>query len=435
MTQTAVSQAIGRHWGTSATIAGCVAVAFCEGFDLQAAGVAAGGIVSELRPTSGELGTFFSASTLGLFVGALLGGRLSDSLGRKRILLGSIVLFGLFSVLTAAARDIQALSWARLVTGGGLGGVFPTLLALVSESSSTRRRNINVALVYSGMPFGGAIASLVSMLTAPEHWRLIFIAGGVIPLALIPLLHRVLRESSEFERSAAAAVATAGTLGFETLHKTGNFLAILAGGRAATTLLLWISSFLELLTLYLILSWLPLLLVGSGFTKSEAAGVQVAFNVGGALAALGIGPLLESSARNLSIIAAFLSVPLFILLLSHSPSQLALVTLIVFGMGGSVLAAQSFLYATAPRCYPTLIRGAALGAAVAMGRVGSIVGPKLGGALKAAGHGSGQLFRDLLPLVVVASVTGLWFAWEASRSGCSQATDAGQCQDDKNAPN
>ena len=404
-----------RHWGTSAIIACCIAVAFCEGFDLQAAGVAAGGIVLEFRPTPEQLGTFFSASTLGLFAGALLGGRLADSFGRKRILIGSIVLFGLFSVLTAAAHGTQALSWARLVTGAGLGGVFPTLLALVSESSSTRRRYASIALVYSGMPIGGAIASLLSMLTAPEHWRLIFIAGGLTPLLLAPLMYRVLRESSEFERSSATAVATGATLELKTLPKTGSFRAILAGGRATPTLLLWISSFLVLLTLYLILNWLPLLLVGSGFTKSEAAGVQVAFNVGGALAALGIGPLLDSRARSPSIVAAFVSVPLFILFLSASPSQVALVTLIVFGMGASVLAAQSFLYATAPGCYPTLIRGVGLGAAVAMGRVGSIVGPKLGGTLKAAGHSSGQLFMDILPLVVLASVSGLWFAWETSR--------------------
>ncbi|MGN6453681.1 MAG: MFS transporter, partial [Steroidobacteraceae bacterium] len=340
----------------------------------------------------------------------------ADSFGRKRILLSSIVLFGLFSVLTAAAHDIHTLSWARLLTGAGLGGVFPTLLALVRESSSTTRRNANVALVYSGMPFGGAIASLLSMLTAPEHWRLIFIAGGLTPLILAPLMHRMLRESSEFKRSSAAAIPAAGALELKSLPRTGSFFAILASGRAAPTLLLWISSFLELLTLYLILSWLPLLLVGSGFTKSAAAGVQVAFNLGGALAALGIGPLLESRARIPSIVAAFVSVPLFILLLSGSPSQLTAVTLIVFGPGGAVLAAQSFLYATAPACYPTLIRGVALGAAVAVGRVGSIVGPKLGGALKAAGHSSGQLFTDILPLVVLASVAGLWFAWEASKS-------------------
>ena len=92
-----------RRWGATATLAGCIGVAFCEGFDLQAAGVAASGIVAELRPTAEQLGTFFSASTLGLFAGALLGGRLADTYGRKRILIGSIVLFGLFSILTAAA--------------------------------------------------------------------------------------------------------------------------------------------------------------------------------------------------------------------------------------------------------------------------------------------------------------------------------------------
>src|SRR5262252_10669270 len=224
MQRTAVAHTFPRHWGTTGTIAACIGVAFCEGFDLQAAGVAASGIVSELRPTSAQLGTFFSASTLGLFAGALLGGRLSDSYGRKRILIGSIVVFGLFSILTAAAHDIQALLWARLATGLGLGGVFPTLLALVSESSSPCRRNANVALAYSGMPFGGAVASLVSMLSAPEHWRLIFIAGGVTPLILAPLLHRVLRESSEFERSSATAVTAAGTLGFKTLPQTSGLL-------------------------------------------------------------------------------------------------------------------------------------------------------------------------------------------------------------------
>lgn len=405
-----------RKWGATTTIAACLGVAFCEGFDLQAAGVAAGGIVAELHPTSQQLGTFFSASTLGLFGGALLGGRLSDSFGRKRILIGSIVLFGLFSVLTAAAGDIHVLSWARLATGAGLGGVFPTLLALVSESSSPGRRNANVALVYSGMPFGGAIVSLLSMVTAPEHWRWIFIVGGVTPLVLAPFMHWVLRESSEFERSSAAAVAAIKPAGFATVPSAGNVFAILAGGRALTTLLLWISSFLGLLTLYLILSWLPLLLVGGGFTTSEAAGVQIAFNLGGALAALGIGPLLESRVRTPSVLTTFLSAPFFMLLLSRAPAELGLVTLVVFGMGASVLAAQSFLYSTAPRCYPTLIRGVALGTAVAVGRVGSILGPKLGGAIKAAGHSSRQVFTDILPLVVLASIAGLWFAWSASRN-------------------
>ena len=400
----------------TAVIAGCIGAAFCEGFDLQAAGVAAAGIAAEFRPTPEQLGTFFSASTLGLCAGAVLGGRLSDSFGRKRTLIASIVLFGLFSLLTAACRDIHTLYWARLLTGAGLGGAFPNLLALVMESSSERRRHANVALAYSGMPFGGAVASLISMLSASAHWRVIFIVGGAAPLLLAPLLQRLLHESAEFRRVTGELGPGRGRL------PSGRFRAILREGRALPSILLWVSSFLGLLILYLILSWLPTLLVGNGFSKAEAAFVQVAFNVGGGIAALAIGQLLEGRARNPSILVAFLAVPLLVLMLSQAPPALGVVTLIVFGLGCAVLAAQGFLYSSAPRIYPTLIRGVGVGAAVAFGRVGSIVGPKLGGMLKAAGHSSSQLLLDILPLVILGSVTALAFAWQIARRPIAAGT-------------
>lgn len=343
-----------------------------------------------------------------MFVGALAGGRLADSFGRKRVLIASVLLFGLCSLLTATAHDIGALSWARLFTGAGLGGVLPNLLALVNESSAPQRRSASVALVYSAMPLGGAVASLVSMVSAPAHWRLIFLAGGAIPVILAPLLMALLRESREFERAASASPKQG---------SFGSFVAVFADGRAIPTLLLWLSSFLELLILYLLLSWLPTLLVASGFSKAEAAGVQIAFNVGGALAALSIGRLLEGKARNLSIITACVAVPVFVLLLSRIPAQLSWVIVTVFGLGGAVLAVQGFLYATAPGCYPTLIRGVALGTAVAMGRLGSIVGPKLGGTLRAAGHSSSQLLTDIVPIVLAGSATALVFAWLTLRTG------------------
>src|SRR5271166_2042537 len=100
----------------------CVLVALCEGIDLQAAGVAAAGIGAEFKPTPDQLGTFFSASTFGLFIGALIGGRLADHIGRKKVLVASIALFGLFSLLTSYAADVQSLTWARALTGLGLGG-------------------------------------------------------------------------------------------------------------------------------------------------------------------------------------------------------------------------------------------------------------------------------------------------------------------------
>ncbi len=381
------------------TVLFCVLAALCEGIDLQAAGVAAGGIAAEFKPSAAQLGNFFSASTFGLFLGALLGGRLADRIGRKRVLVASIAVFGVFSLLTALASDIRSLEVARILTGLGLGGGLPNLIALTAESSPAHRRSANVALAYAGAPLGGALASWVSMVGGPPHWRWIFIAGGIAPLLLAPIMAAALPESLAFQRARHDSVGR------------GRAMQILTEGRAGRTLLLWSSFFLGLLMLYLLLNWLPTLLVGTGLTRSQAAGAQIGFNVGGACAALLMGHLLEGRWRTLSIAVTFVALPLLVLLLANSSSQLGTVTLIVLLLGCAVLAAQAFLYAVAPMHYPTSIRGIGVGAAVAMGRLGSIVGPLLGGWLKGMGHSSSRLFMDLVPIVVLGSACALWLAY------------------------
>jgi AAHS family 3-hydroxyphenylpropionic acid transporter len=102
--------------------------------------------------------------------------------------------------------------------------------------------------------------------------------------------------------------------------------------------------------------------------------------------------------------------------LAKSPAQLVIICITVFLLGCAVIAAQAFLYAMAPAVYPTSIRGVGVGAAVAVGRIGSIVGPKLGGMLKAAGHSPSQLLMDLLPVVVAGSICALLLAWEVRRA-------------------
>jgi MFS transporter, AAHS family, 3-hydroxyphenylpropionic acid transporter len=399
-----------RNRRVVASIICCVLAVFCEGIDLQAAGVAAGGIVPEFKPSAGQLGDFFSASTIGLFFGALIGGRLSDAIGRKRVVIASIVLFGLFSLLTPLAWDMRTLYWARALTGLGLGGALPNLIALVNETSAPDRRSANVALTYSGAPFGGAVVSLISLSIAPSQWRWIFIAGGVVPLILAPIMIAKLRESPAFEHLRGAPD------GGGVQAPRGSVLAIVTQGRAIPTLLLWVSFFLGLLTLYLLLNWLPTLLVGNGMTKPQAAAAQIAFNAGGGMAALLMGQVLEGRMRAAGIIATFVALPALILLLSRAPAQPALTVLIVFALGCAVLAAQAFLYAAAPACYPTPIRGIGVGAAVAIGRIGSIAGPKLGGVLKAAGHSYSQLLTDLLPIVVLGSLTAVALAWYMRRN-------------------
>jgi AAHS family 3-hydroxyphenylpropionic acid transporter len=399
-----------------ATLVCCVLGALCEGIDLQAAGVAATGIAPEFRPTPDQLGTFFGASTFGLFFGALIGGRVADSIGRKTVLVASIALFGLFSLLTPLAWDMGSLGWARLLTGLGLGGALPNLIALVSESSRENRQSANVAMIYSATPAGGAVASLISTLIASSHWRWIFVVGGIVPLLLAPVMVFTLRESAAFRRLQVAS-STRSVQSEVPTPTRGSFIAIFAEGRALPTLLLWSSFFLALLTLYLLLNWLPTMLVSNGLTRAQAAGAQIGFNVGGALSALLIGYLLGGRWRNPAIIVTFVALPFFMMMLAKSPSELAAVVSIVFALGCAVVAAQAFLYTMAPASYPTAIRGVGVGAAVAVGRVGSIVGPKLGGLLKSAGHGYSQLLEDILPIVIVGSVCALLLALYHSKLG------------------
>jgi AAHS family 3-hydroxyphenylpropionic acid transporter len=395
----------------------CLLVALCEGIDLQAAGVAAAGIGAEFRPTPDEFGTFFSASTFGLFLGALIGGRLADSIGRKKVLIASIVLFGLFSLLTCFARDVPFLIAARALTGLGLGGSLPMLLALVTESTTPQRQSASITTVYAAMPLGGAGASLLSFLMAAPQWRVIFVVGGVIPLVLAPLMAFGLPESAAFKRVQAHREREPASS--NAALKAGSFRALFADDRAACTASLWTSFLLELLLLYLLLNWLPTLLVSLGFTRTQAAAAQIGFNLGGVFSAMLIGYLLGTRRRNAAIIVTFIALPMLLVALAKAPAHFPTVAVAVLLLGCAVLAGQAFLYAMAPLVYPTRIRGMGVGAAVAVGRIGSIVGPKLGGTLKAAGHGPSQLLMELLPIVILGSVCALWVAWATARQNAA----------------
>lgn len=122
------------------TVGLCFMVALMEGLDLQAAGIAAVGMAQAFALDKMQMGWIFSAGILGLLPGALVGGMLADRYGRKRILLGSVLLFGLFSIATALAWNYPTLLLARLLTGVGLGAALPNLIALTSEAAGPRFR-------------------------------------------------------------------------------------------------------------------------------------------------------------------------------------------------------------------------------------------------------------------------------------------------------
>ena len=147
------------------TVGLCFLVALMEGLDLQAAGIAAVGIAHAFALDKMQMGWIFSAGILGLLPGALVGGMLADRYGRKRILIASVALFGLFSLATAISWDFSSLVFARLMTGVGLGAALPNLIALTSEAAGPRFRGTAVSLMYCGVPIGAAVDALAAGIT------------------------------------------------------------------------------------------------------------------------------------------------------------------------------------------------------------------------------------------------------------------------------
>ncbi|MGF6373934.1 AAHS family 3-hydroxyphenylpropionic acid transporter [Paraburkholderia sp. RAU6.4a] len=392
------SSAVGSS--TALTLALCFLVAVLEGIDLQSTGVAAPRMAHEFGLSVSQLGLAFSAGMLGLLPGAMIGGRLADRIGRKRVLMISMAIFGIFSIATAQVWSFESLLIARVLTGIGLGGAMPNLIALSSEAVDARHRNTAVSVMYCGMPLGGALAALIAVLSAgATAWRHIFYVGGVGPLIIIPLLMALLPESREF-----ATESREFTTADKPLLSTREVL--FGEGRAAATIGIWISFFCTLIVLYFLLNWLPSLTVGRGMSRSQAGIAQIFFNVGSVIGVLGIGLLMDRFRQGLSVTAIYACIVGALVALSQVASIETLSVAVLFaGMG--VVGAQSMLYSLSAASYPTSVRGTGVGAAVAVGRVGSIVGPVAAGQLLAMGKSSALVIGASVPVTIVAAITAL----------------------------
>ena len=387
MTQAAAADG-GRRVGL--TLALCFVAVMCEGFDIQSMGLAAPRMGPALGIGRGQLGPLFSASIVGLLIGAVVFGRIADWYGRKRVLVGCLIVFGVFSVATAYVAQYQALLAVRLLTGLGLGGALPNLLALCAEAVSPDRRAKLVTRITCGMPFGGAVAGVVA---ASLDWRALFYVGGITPLILAPAIWLALPESRAF-LSARQAQANGGR---------GDFLWILfGGGRASATLLLWTASFASLLSLYVLLNWLPTLLGDKGLAKPAASLVSLLFNLGAGVGILFLADLLERARRRWTIGLWYTGLAGSLVALALVGPGFANAGLAGFAAGFFVSSVPLPLYGLAPGYYDVLIRGAGVGASVAVGRLGAIFGPLLAAALLAQGIGATGIMLALLPIAVVA---------------------------------
>jgi AAHS family 3-hydroxyphenylpropionic acid transporter len=308
-----------------------------------------------------------------------------------------LTFLGLFSLATTVAWNFNSLLLARLLAGLGMGGAFPAVIATVSASTDPRLRATAIGAMYCGMPLGGAIAGALAALFTPYHqWRPIFYVGGFGPLVVIPFLIWVLPSS-------AAPSLVAGTTG---AGSSSTFAVLFGGRRAVATVLLWTSYFFTLLILYLLLNWLPSLLIAKGLTKTQGLAASMLLNFGGIAGSLLIGVMLDRINKRavVAVIYSGIALALFALASLHwLPAVLAAAAVAgFFAIGG-----QLMLYALSPNYYPASMQGTGIGAAVAVGRIGAIAGPLLAGLLLSLGRGAPAVLITSIPCLLVGAVAAI----------------------------
>ena len=230
-------------------------------------------------------------------------------------------------------------------------------------------------------------------------WRIVFYVGGIAPLVLAPVMAFVLPESELFRESQTKAPLSNAT---PTIADT-----LFGGGRARATLLLWVAVFFTAFMTYVMLNWLPVLMGGKGFSKTDALLIQILFNVGAAGGSVLLGWRMQRRRSRLLLFACYAGLAAGLLVIALLGKDLLLTAATAAAIGAFLLGAQFILYGLAPDYYGVAVRGTGTGAAVASSRLGSAAGPFLAGMLLGQGASETHVLEALLPVTAIAAVAAV----------------------------
>jgi MFS transporter, AAHS family, 4-hydroxybenzoate transporter len=360
----------------------CFAVAMIDGYDTLMLSFVAPLISKEWALSPQSFGKIFAGTYAGAALGAALMGIAADRFGRKAMLLTSLLLAGICTCVSAWSSGPTSLMWWRVATGFGLGGAIPTISALTAQHAAPGRSTVAVARMFLGYPVGALLGGVVTAgIMVSVGWRGVLIGGGICMLLLVPLVVFWVSETTGDARALAAT------------HSRHPLAELVANGRMWGTVLLCAATCLTLLVTYFLVSWTPTVLTLNGTNPPRAAVIGAVLNLGGLAGAWILSSLISRYSPSLTIASSIGAGAILIALLGQSVTAPGVTVLVlVFAIGLLVIGAQVNIPALCVHYYPATVYSTGVGLAMAVGRLGSIVGPLIGGRLMSAHIGWGPLF-------------------------------------------
>nr|ABW22835.1 putative 3-hydroxybenzoate transporter [Burkholderia sp. NCIMB 10467] len=395
----------------------CFFIVAIDGLDTSCIGFIGPAIRAHWHLTAASLAPLFGAGLAGLMIGALCFGPMADRIGRKKVLVISVLVFGLASLASATAPTLQILIAMRFITGLGLGGAMPNAITLTSEYCPTARRSGLVTLMFCGFTVGAALGGLMSaQLVGTIGWQGVLAIGGVLPLLVAPFMLAFLPESIRFLLLSGAkkdyrrveAIATRIVSRGEAVPQLSageqaarsSVKALFAPGVFFGTMLLWTTFFMSLLVVYLLTNWMPVLLASAGVSLKEASLITMMYQVGATVGGIWLGRKMDRFDPQRVLGWSYVAAAALIALCAFSGDSKILVSLSVFGVGFFISGGQIGGYALAAAYYATSNRATGVAWSNAAGRVGSVLGSMLGGAML----GIGLELRDIILLLIIPAL-------------------------------
>ncbi len=388
-------------------IALCVLFNMVDGFDITAMAIVASGVASDLDLSADRLGLTFSFALAGMMAGAMVLAPLSDIVGRRKLIIASLLLIGVSVMLTASATTLTEFIALRFVSGLGGGALLASQATLAAEYSPEKYRALAVTVVTAGYPAGAMMTSVIGGYVMPDYgWRGMFWFGGIMTLAMAVAAIVLLPESLKylFERRPRNALGRVNKIltslrkpGIDAMPRVeagdagskrnlfGNMRLLLSEEHWKSTLILWATFFMCFGTLYFLMSWIPRLMEQSGFSAEAGRDAFFLFNLSAIIGVFALG-FLATRWKLSSLVSSFLLLSsLSMVAFAAAPRNLDLLLAITFVIGFLQQGGFMGLYAVAAKLYPTSIRSTGIGWAIGLGRFGAVVGPAVAGYLIAAG--------------------------------------------------